>query len=140
MRSRAETPLLFVAGGTGVAPILALIEQQADFAAQRDVVLLWGMRHRTDFYAMDTIRKLVNRMPALRVRLVAALTDDTTMTGERLSFEVGTLVEVMSRDITLLADRDVYIAGPPAMLREIAHAMDSWAVDRRRIHIDSFGV
>lgn len=140
MRSRAETPLLFVAGGTGVAPILALIEQQADFAAQRDVVLLWGIRHRTDFYAMDTIRKLVNRMPALRVRLVAALTDDTTITGERLSFEVGTLVEAMSRDITILADRDIYIAGPPAMLREIAHAMEAWAVDRRRIHIDSFGV
>ena len=40
MRSKSDTPLLFMAGGTGLAPVLALLEQQSRFTPQRDMVLV----------------------------------------------------------------------------------------------------
>ena len=40
----------------------------------------------------------------------------------------------------LLGERDVYTAGPPVMLREIARVLETARVDSARIHMDSFGV
>jgi CDP-4-dehydro-6-deoxyglucose reductase len=140
MRSAADTPLLFIAGGTGLAPVLALIEQQVGFAPQRDMVLLWGMRHRADFYALDTLRGLLAQAPGLRVRLVVEQPDNEAANGEGLAFESGTVLDALNRDAALLASRDLYVAGPPAMLRGLSYALTARGVDSRRVHIDSFSV
>ena len=140
MRSPASTPLLFIAGGTGLAPVLALIEQQARFDTQRDMVLLWGMRRSADFYAIDALRGLLAQAPGLRVRLVAEQPGDTATGSERLAFEGGTVLDALARDPDVLTGRDLYIAGPPAMLRGLTQALNARGIDGRRMHIDSFGI
>jgi ferredoxin-NADP reductase len=40
----------------------------------------------------------------------------------------------------LPGQRDIYAAGPPVMLREVAHALDRAGVARSRVYMDSFGV
>ena len=140
MRTPATTPLLFIAGGTGLAPVLALIEQQVRFDAKRDMVLLWGMRRNSDFYALDALRDLLALAPGLHVRLVAELADDAARASERMTFEVGTVLDAVARDPAVLTGRDLYIAGPPAMLRDLTHALTAQGIDSGRQHIDSFGV
>ena len=139
MRSPAGTPLLFIAGGTGLAPVLALIEQQARFDPQRDMVLLWGMRRGADFYAVDALRGLLAQTPGLRVRLVAEQPDGAAAGSERLAFAAGTVLDALSRDPDVLNGRDLYIAGPPAMLRALTQALNARGIDGRRLHVDSFG-
>jgi len=46
----------------------------------------------------------------------------------------------MASDAALPGQRDVYAAGPPVMLRELAHALDALGVDKTHVHMDSFGV
>jgi len=140
MRSRADTPLLFIAGGTGLAPVLALVEQQARFDPRREMLLLWGMRRSADFYALDTLRSLLDQAPGLRVRLVAEQGGATAPASERLAFETGTVLDALARSPAVLAGRDLYIAGPPAMLRGLAQALQAQGVDSRRLHVDSFGI
>ena len=140
MRSPAELPLLFVAGGTGLAPVFALLEQQAQFAPRREMVLLWGMRRVADFYALEEIHKLLAQAPGLRVVLVAEQLDSAAPAAERISFEQGTVQDVLARQPDLLAGRDLYVAGPAAMLRRLAHALSASGVDSRRVHMDSFGI
>lgn len=139
MRTPVSTPLLFIAGGTGLAPVLALIEQQARFDPQRDMLLLWGMRRSADFYAVDDLRKLLAQASGLRVRLVAEEVEGAAQSGERLSFEAGSVVQALERDPAALAGRDLYIAGPPAMLRGLTQSLSAQGIDSRRLHIDSFG-
>jgi CDP-4-dehydro-6-deoxyglucose reductase len=139
MRSPASTPLLFIAGGTGLAPVLALIEQQARFDPRRDMVLLWGMRRSADFYAVDALRGLVAQAPGLSVRLVAEQPDGSATGSERLAFEGGTVLDALARDPDVLTGRDLYIAGPPAMLRGLTQALNARGIDSRRLHVDSFG-
>ncbi|VVE45411.1 hypothetical protein PSO31014_04351 [Pandoraea soli] len=40
----------------------------------------------------------------------------------------------------LFGERDVYVAGPPVMLREVTRVLETARVDSARIRIDSFGV
>lgn len=140
MRSPAWVPLLFIAGGTGFAPMLALLDQQARFDAAREMTLVWGMRRSEDFYALGTIAQLLGEAPNLRVLLVAEDGAAPGMAAERLDFRHGTVLDALRDDLHLLARRDVYAAGPPAMLCELAHTLHGLGVEPGRVHIDSFGV
>lgn len=140
MQSPDWVPLLFVAGGTGIAPVLALLEQQVRFDAARDMILTWGMRHGKDFYALDSLREMLAEAPNLRVVLTAESGDAPIATGERLTSTRGAVLDTLRDDGSLLVHRDIYAAGPPMMLREMSHALSDMGIDPARIHIDSFGV
>jgi len=140
MRSPADVPLLFIAGGTGLAPVLALLEQQVNFAPDRDIVLLWGMRQATDFYAIDVLQQLVARAPGLRIFLAAENLQRPAVDLNAIHFVEGSVLDAMAQDVSLPGQRDIYAAGPPVMLREVAHALDSAGVAKTRVHMDSFGV
>jgi CDP-4-dehydro-6-deoxyglucose reductase len=139
MRSPAETPLLFVAGGTGLAPILALLEQQIRFAPQRDMVLIWGMRRAEEFYALDALKSWLPGAPNLKVWLAAESGDPALMQGERLAIARGTVVDALNATPALVAGRDIYAAGPPLMLRQLVHSLTAQGVAGERMHIDQFG-
>jgi CDP-4-dehydro-6-deoxyglucose reductase len=140
MRSLPETPLLFVAGGTGFAPILALLRQQVRFNPQRDMVLVWGMKQAQDFYALQEILALRDQAPHLRVTLAAESGEPPLEACERLSFIRGTAVDVLAQNRPMLADRDIYAAGPSVMLRALVRDLDRWGVPKERVHLDSFSV
>lgn len=140
MRSAAWIPLLFVAGGTGIAPVLALLEQQVRFDAARDMLLIWGMQNGSDFYALDSLPETLAAAPNLRVVLTAERGDAPVVAGERVSFAHGSILDSLRGDSSLLGHRDIYAAGPPSMLRALSHALRDLNVDMTRIHIDSFGI
>ena len=140
MRSAPDVPLLFIAGGTGLAPVLALLEQQVSFAPERDMVLLWGMRNVTDFYALDTLQALASRAPNLRVFLAADNLQGSNHEKESIHFVKGSVLDALYLDAALPGQRDVYVAGPPVMLREVGRALETRGVGKDRLHMDSFGV
>lgn len=138
MRSLPETPLLFVAGGTGFAPILSLVRQQLKFRTERDMMLIWGMKQMEEFYGLEALASLKVEAPSLKVLLTAESGEPPVTAPSRLSFQHGTVVDALSQ--TVLLGRDVYAAGPPAMLRALVHALSGWGVTNERVHVDSFGV
>lgn len=141
MRSKSDTPLLFMAGGTGLAPVLALLEQQIRFAPQRDMVLVWGMRSPQAFYALDDLLALMAQAPALKVYLASTEGWAGQVAADgNLHRIAGTVVDAEMQCPDLFGERDVYVAGPPVMLREVTRALETARVDSARIHIDSFGV
>lgn len=140
LRSAPQVPLLLVAGGTGFAPILALLRQQARSQPQRDIVLIWGAKQAQDFYALDTLFALLQTLPRLRIVLAADQGAVALTLPERVSFASGSVIDVLNADTTQIDARDVYAAGPPAMLRALGHQLDRWQVARERVHVDSFGI
>ena len=138
LRSLPDAPLLFVAGGTGFAPIHALVEQQAQFQPERDMVLIWGMRAAGQFYALDELAAIAAAAPGLKIVLVA---EEGRLADLPKGFTQvqGTVVDALA-DETLLGKRDIYAAGPPMLLRALSADLARRGVDRARIHIDSFGV
>lgn len=137
-RSPPEAPLLFVAGGVGFAPIRALLEQQIRFQPARDMVLVWGMRSADQFYGLEDIAALAARAPGLRI-VLAAEEGVATDLPERVKLVRGTVVDALA-DETYVAGRDVYAAGPSALLRALTADLGGRGVDRARLHFDGFGV
>lgn len=140
LRSVPDVPLLFIAGGTGLAPVLALLEQQVQLFPERDMVLLWGMRNVTDFYATDALQALAAQAPQLRIVLVAENLLKNSSDSEHLHIIKGDVLDALEDNGLLNGQRDIYAAGPPAMLRALARALDERKVGKERVHMDSFGI
>ncbi len=137
--SATESPLLFVARGTGFAPIKAMIEQQLALTPQRDIVLFWGTTDASDFYALDAVAAWRRADRNFRAVLVARTIPHGFALPDELSIEVGTVYAAIERSAFSLAGRDVYIAGPRKTTTLAIDALRKRGVEPRRIKVDSYG-
>jgi NAD(P)H-flavin reductase/hemoglobin-like flavoprotein len=112
----SDRDLLCLAGGTGLAPIKAIIEQAitTDDAAdhQRKITLFFGVRQRFDLYDLDDLQLLEAACPSLQV--IPVLSEQPGYAGL-----TGTLPDAVSARGPF-ENTDAYICGPPAMVRQTA--------------------
>lgn len=128
-----DTPLVLVAGGSGLAPILALLEAAADRGVRRPVTLLFGARRKRDLYALDRIAALVDRWPA-RFRYVPVLSeasDDSDWDGE-----TGLVTDLLAEHTP--AGAHGYLCGPPGMVDAGVARLEALGIDAAHIHVDRF--
>jgi NAD(P)H-flavin reductase/hemoglobin-like flavoprotein len=128
--TRAAGPgrdLLCVAGGTGLAPLKALVEQAAA-AGGPAVTLLFGARTEAGLYDVRELRRLAAGFPALEV--IPVVSDDPGFGGLR-----GRLPDVLA-DRPDVGDRDVYLCGPAEMVRQAQAVLGELGVPAERLHYD----
>ncbi|MDI9244510.1 ferredoxin reductase [Marinobacter sp. CHS3-4] len=62
-------PTLYIAGGSGITPVLSHLETMAESQFQAPVTLLYYVRTHRDVIAADRLRSLTDKWPALTVRI-----------------------------------------------------------------------
>jgi CDP-4-dehydro-6-deoxyglucose reductase len=117
-----DRPLLLVGGGTGYAPLKAILREVLETGARRDVVLYWGVRSAAELYEDGWLRALAARHPRFHY---TGVTD-------------GFVHEVVLKGVPGLAGFDVYAAGPPAMIDAVRASLPRQGADPARIFFDSF--
>ncbi len=127
----AGRDLLMVAGGTGAAPIKALLEDLSRREKPPHTQVFVGGRAWEDLYDFPSLRKLSYDNPWLDV--VPVLERDDEATGS----EQGTLAEVVTR-YGSWADHDVLVCGSPAMIRATVSQMLVAGTPLDRIRYDPF--
>ncbi|GAA4858450.1 globin domain-containing protein [Kitasatospora terrestris] len=127
----AHANLLCVGGGTGIAPISALIEEVAEHgAAGRSVEVFYGARQSSELYELERLRGLAELHPWLTVRPVVS--EQQAVPGGALA---GELPEVVARYAPWHGFR-AYLSGPPAMVRRGTAALKRSGLRSRDIHHD----
>ncbi len=117
-----DRPLIMIGGGTGYAPLKAMIREALDSDSRRDLHLFWGARTVVDLYDDDWLRALAAKHPGFHY---------TPVPG-------GFVHEAVLARIADLAEYDIYAAGPPAMIDAVRAGLPRQGADPGRIYIDSF--
>ncbi|HEY6275237.1 MAG TPA: globin domain-containing protein [Streptosporangiaceae bacterium] len=123
----SASTVVCVAGGTGLAPVKALVEALARRPAPACVRLLVGARCADDLYDLPDLERLAGCCPFLE--LIPVVSDEPGYGGLR-----GTLPEVTARHLTPETG-DVFISGPPPMVTATA-AVVAERAPGARIHFD----
>ncbi len=127
-----DRDLLCVAGGTGLAPIKALIEQAIAAArpgGTRKITLFVGARQRFDLYDLQDLQLLEAAYPALRV--ITVLSDEPSYSGL-----TGLLPDVVhAHGSSMFANAEAYICGPAPMVSQTA-ALLAASIPPGQIHHD----
>jgi NAD(P)H-flavin reductase/hemoglobin-like flavoprotein len=129
----AESDVLMVAGGTGISTMTALIGDLAQYGENPRVHLFYGGRTEEDLFALDELRSLASINPWLTV--VPVLENNP---GTR-NAEHGTLADIVTK-YGAWADRDVLVAGSPAMIRSTVSRMLVAGTPLDRISYDPFTI
>jgi len=128
-------PMLCIAGGSGMAPIKALLEQLAGSGFGRQVTYLYGARARRDLYCLDEMNRIKARCNG-HFRFIPVLSNepqDTEWTGAR-----GMVTEHIGRLGLDLAACQAYLCGPPPMIDAAVEVLTSSGVRDGNIHFDKF--
>jgi NAD(P)H-flavin reductase len=133
--------LLLVAGGTGYAPIRAVVEDLARRPERPRTQVFVGGREWTDLYDIDGLRELSYRHPWLDVVPVVerGAEHDVQAGPEGPAAEQGTLADVVTR-YGAWADHDVLVCGSPSMIRSTVSRMLVAGTPLDRIRYDPFTV
>src|SRR5690606_24963190 len=129
----SQQPLLCIAGGSGLAPVKALLEDALRFKCARPVTFLFGARSQQDLYCSHEQRHLEQNwagsfrfIPVLSAELV-----DSGWQGER-----GLVTDLIDRHCS--ADAQVYMCGPPPMLDAAEQQLHQRGVAAGQIFSDKF--
>jgi NAD(P)H-flavin reductase/ferredoxin len=129
-------PILAIAGGSGMAPLKALLEQAAADGVARDVKYFFGARRQEDLYCLDEIKAVEAKWKGSFefIPVLSGEPEDSDWTGPR-----GFVSEHVR---TVLGDRikdyHVYMCGPPPMLDSAEHIVLAAGVAPANVHADKF--
>jgi CDP-4-dehydro-6-deoxyglucose reductase len=130
-REDSERPLLFVAGGTGFAPVKALIEHFLHLGTRRAMTLYWGARAPQELYLRNLPEIWTTVAPSLRFIPVIS---ETQSGNDRRGF----VHEAVLDDHPDLSAFDVYMSGPPALIDSGRRAFVAGGLPEDRLFYDSF--
>jgi len=126
-------PLLLVAGGTGYAPLRALLRALIAEEWTRPTRLYFGVRRAVDLYADAELRSLVERYPHLQYIPVC---EEACSLADVRRGRVHAALLNEERDVT---EMDVYAAGPSPMVAALRTELLARGLSGERFYADAFG-
>ena len=123
-------PLIFVAGGTGFAPIKAIIEHAFHHGEDRPMVLYWGVRSKKDLYMPELPLRWQQEHP--HFTYIPVLSDP--LPGDQWQGRTGLVHQAVLDDFQDLSGYQVYACGAPAMTDVARQTF----VDQRGLPEDEF--
>jgi propane monooxygenase reductase subunit len=134
LRESSMADLLFVGGGAGLAPLLALLRSMAERGIDRKVTFYYGARTRRDLPFEDEFTKLAEQLPGLT--FVPALSEPSA--DDDWNGETGLITDVLERRETSVAAMDAYVCGPPPMVEAAIALLSRLGRSEDRIFYDKF--
>ena len=124
-------PAICVAGGTGFAPVAAMIESLRIQGKRGPVEFYWGVRSRRDLYCLEQVSMWENEMG---IRFTPVLSrPDLDWDGRS-----GWVHEAVLADYTDLSGLQVYASGPPEMIAAIRETFPEHGLAADALYYDSF--
>lgn len=133
LRDAPEADLVFVGGGAGMAPILALLRSMAERGIERKATFYYGARRGRDLCFEKELRSLEERLA--NFRYVPALSEPG---DEPWDGEVGLITDVVRRCEQDLTGADAYVCGPPPMVEAALELLPGLGVAEKRVFYDKF--
>jgi len=129
-----DNDLVFIGGGAGLAPVLALLRTLAERGIQRKATFFYGARTRADLCFETELRELERTLP--NFRYLPALSEAGGDGG--WDGETGLITDVVKRHASDLTGAHAYVCGPPPMVEAALPLLAILGVEEKRIYYDKF--
>ncbi len=124
-------PLLLLAGGTGIAPFLSMLEVLARAGSQQSIHLIYGVTRDLDLVLVEALEAHAARLPGFSYTTVVA--DEASSHPRK-----GWVTQYMPEDIIRDGHPDVYLCGPPPMVDSVRKYFDANGVQPNSFHYEKF--
>jgi len=125
--------VLYIAGGIGITPIRALVEERSNAGLRNSAAMLYGNRNQGDSALLEELLTLGAKinMPIFNV-----LSEQADYKGEKGYIDA----EKIKRLVPDFATRDIFLCGPPPMMNGIVAALKQLGMPANQIHYERFSL
>ena len=136
----AETtvPVVFIAGGIGITPLLSMLRWSIVRQPGREIVLLYGVRNSAEHAFKAELDGLARIHPALKLYVVYASPAPDDVLGRDYLY-AGYISLALLRSILPHGRHRFYVCGPPPMMQSLVPALRDWGVNDDDIRFEAFG-
>lgn len=129
-------PLVFIAGGTGIAPILALTREWVLHGGRtgKSLTIFYGARTPRDLVCLEELQQLTRSFPQAQV--IPVVNEGSAGWSGEVGFVTDALLQ---RLVEPWDGYEFYMAGPPVMVQSVLKLMGERGVSITQVHYDSFG-
>lgn len=126
-----ERPLLFLAGGTGLAPFLSMLEVLANEKSEQKIHLIYGVTRDLDLVLVDAIESYARKLSNFTFTTVVA------EPGSKHPAK-GWVTQHMPEEVLHGGNVDVYLCGPPPMVDAVRKHFDDNGVSPNSFYYEKF--
>lgn len=132
LRKKHEGPMLCVAGGTGLAPVLSIVRGALAEGMTNPIHVYFGVRSPSDIYGAQWLEALAKKHPNLKVQVVVTMGNDDP--GRRS----GLVTDTVAQDWRDLTGWRAYLCGAPPMVEAASLLVKQRGVQHEHVYADAF--
>jgi len=134
LRENSDRPIIFMAGGTGFAPVKAMLLHALAAGITRPMHIYWGVRAREDLYMHEFMEQLAAEHK--HIQYTPVLSEPKDEDGWR--GRTGWVHEAILADYADLINYEIYAAGPPVMVYAGRDCFPAQGLDLEHYVSDAF--
>ncbi|MHC4479387.1 MAG: FAD-binding oxidoreductase, partial [Planctomycetota bacterium] len=129
-----EREIIFIAGGSGIAPVRSILYAMDKAANPRKATFFYGANEMRDLYLVDEMKEFEERLPDFTyVPSLARPKPEDSWEGE-----TGLVTEVVDRHVEDASSQGVYLCGAPDMIDAAIELLSSKGLTEDRTFFDKF--
>ena len=129
-----DAPVIFMAGGSGMAPIHSILQDMIENNIERETTYFFGARTQKDLFYMEELQKMDREndwftfIPAL-----SSEPEDSNWDGVR-----GLVTEALEKKFESCSKYEAYLCGSPGMVNACEKSLKKLGVYHENIYYDEF--
>ena len=134
----SQAPVVLIAGGIGITPMMSMLLWCLSEQPQRPVHLYYGVRQGADHAFKDALESLAATHPQFKLQVAYSQPANSDRPGT--DYQHAGRVDLALLQQTLPhGAHQFYICGPAAMMESLVPALVAWGVPEAAIHFEAFG-
>lgn len=127
-------PRWFIAGGTGISPMLAMLRQMAEFAEPHPARLFFGLRHEADIFALEQLESLKQQLPNFSYQI--CLSRPSPAWKDKTQSIIAAVAEALDES---KATPDIYICGSNRLVEGVLQVAKTYGIASDKLQFERFG-
>jgi Na+-transporting NADH:ubiquinone oxidoreductase subunit F len=132
--SDTDVPMIFIAGGSGMAPMKCLLHQMVNEGIDRECTYFFGANRPDELCLLDLMAEFEEKLPRFKFVPVISKPDDS----DNWTGETGLVTEAVNRAFSDTSDYEAYLCGSPGMIDASAAVLIGNGMPADKIYYDKF--
>jgi Na+-transporting NADH:ubiquinone oxidoreductase subunit F len=132
--SETDTPIVFVAGGSGMAPIKSMLHHMVNIGNSRQATYFFGVNTLRDLFFVEEMKAFEGKLPNFRFVPVLAVPEPSG----GWKGETGLVTEALDRSLNTAGSHEAYLCGSPGMIDASIVVLKRHGIPGEHIYYDKF--
>ena len=131
-------PVVMLAGGIGVTPMISIIDSVQKHSPDRPTLLLYGVRNKSDLAFVNELKRMEQASENFHVVYCFSAPGSEDVHGADYQVKGHVSIDLL-KQLLPHSDCRFYLCGPPAFMQSLSEGLESWGVPESQVHSEAFG-